>query len=161
MAIYNRGRSARSHRLTSHGLLKIEADVIAGAYRTFKPDVSGRTDPSIYIERMMKSRIQTIINLRRYGYEDEQIEDYIVARYRKNGWLFTDGSINPFKTLDYFRQQSIEAGEYFPKARRHGRGKGLSISKGNVKAQKEARRAREREKKGKSTLEDYETRRGR
>lgn len=162
MADYTEGFEGRYRLLTRHGLLPDEADMLARAYRTFEPDLGSRekhSDPSIYIVRMMKSRIQTIINLRRYGYEDEQIEAYIINRYRKNDWLFADGRINPFKMLDYYRQQSIDAGEYFPRARRHGSGKGRSISKGDVKAQRERARARARAKKGKSNLDDYEKRR--
>lgn len=159
MAKYNIGRRARQHKLEAHGLMEFEAKAIAGAYPTFKrTDFLGK-DPSVYIRRMAKSRIQTIINLRRYGYEDRQIEKYILKKYADMGWVFRNGKLNPFKMLDYYRQQSIDYGEYFPRARWHGRGKGRSISKGDVKAQRA--RAKARKHGGVVSLEDYDTGRGR
>ena len=156
MARYNIGRKARLRRLASHGLLRFEAQAISGAYRTFRQtDFTGH-DPAVYIQRMLKSRVQTIINLDRYGYTFEQIQKYLLQRYKAMGWLYRNGKPNPFAMLEYFRQKSMDYGEYFPKARRHGRGKGQSISKGDVKGQRERARAKARGKKGKLTLEDYD-----
>jgi len=160
MARYNLGYRARYEYLIRKGFLDWEASVIASGYRTFR--ITGdKSDPARYIRRMVRGRINTIINLRRYGYSDDKIIEFILGKYIINNWTFTDGRLNTFKMLEQYRRVSMDAGEYFPKARRHGRSKGLSISRGDVKAQRARARVREREKKGKSTLDDYETRRGR
>lgn len=154
MAQYNIGRRARKNKLERHGLLDFEAEAISGAYPTFYRTDFTKHDPSVYIRRMMKSRRQTHINLYRYGYSIREIEDYIYKHYADMGWLYRNGAPNPFAMLEYYRQKSMDYGEYFPKARRHGRGKGRSLSRGDVKAQKA--RAKARKQKGEISFEDYD-----
>jgi len=156
---YARGYSSRYKRLTSRGLLEFEAEEIAGAYPTFRryPD---KGDPSVYIHRMMRSRWQTVINLRRYGYSEEMIEDFIVAQYSKRGWLRPDGTPDVWKMLEYYRRISIANHEYFPSRKSHGI-RGGSVSKGDVKAQKARAGYKKRRIAGKFTASDYDRIRGR
>lgn len=156
---YARGFVSRYKRLTSRGLLEFEAEEIAGAYPTFRryPD---KSDPSVYIRRMMRSRWQTIINLTRYGYSKEMIEDFIVAQYTKRGWLRPDGELDVWKMLEHYRQISIALHEYFPTRRKHGI-RGGSVGKGDVKAQKARASYKKRRISGKYTAADFDRIRGR
>lgn len=155
---YARGYSSRYKRLTSRGLLEFEAEEIAGAYPTFKR-YADKSDPSVYIRRMMKSRWQSIINLQRYGYSKEMIEDFIVEQYRRRGWLKPDGEPDVWKMVEHYRQISIAIHEYFPRRRRHGI-RGGSVSKGDVKAQKARASYKKRRIAGTFTASDYDRIRG-
>jgi len=159
MARYARGQTARYNWLIKRGFLDFEASEISGAYPTFQK-TKERSDPSVYIRRMATSRYQTVIQLRRYGYSNEMIIDYIGQLYQKRDWLYIDGEINPWKMLDYFRDISLAKGEYFPTAKRRAHGR--SISKGDVAGQRARAKARARAKKGlPETLSEYDKGRGR
>lgn len=162
MARFTRGLQARASALRRSGLFDWEAVAIAGSYPTFRRTDFTGNDPIVYIRRMARSRLATYNNLVRYGYSRDAIENYIISRYRRNGWLYADGTPNPFKMLEYFRDISIALGEYIPRAKHRGRGRGRGISKGDVEGQKRRARARSRRKSGRrETLEDYEIGRGR
>lgn len=160
MIRYKRGFNARYNRLVKRGFLDLEALEIAGAYPTFQkyPD---KSDPSVYIRKMVASRRWTIQNLRRLGYSQEMIEDFIIEKYQKNDWLRYEGELDVWKMLEYYRGIAISKGEYYPVKRRHGIRAG-SVSKGDIKAQKARAAYRRRTKAGKlPTAEEQDRVRGR
>ncbi|MBU1173698.1 MAG: hypothetical protein KKD44_29355 [Proteobacteria bacterium] len=128
-------------------------------YTTFRRNKAlGKTDPAIYLQRMIRSRRLYVGNLRRRGYSPDEIHRAILNLYEKKGWFSAPKGFvgvgerrDPLRMLRDFRRAAMDDNEYFrPKRSHHKQG----ITRDSVKAQG-ARRRRQ------SDLEKYDKGRGR
>lgn len=116
--------SRRAQYLSAHFFLDFEVQEIVygshGAYRTFHRNPSlGASDPSIYLQRMVKARILYVTNLRRQGLDNNQIRQAIIRLYERKGWMSSPTGFigvgerrDVFKMIRAYRKASIESGDY-------------------------------------------------
>lgn len=153
-------RQQRYRRFINNGFLKFEAFAFSSIPFARAP----------FMRRMIRDRRELLIGLRREAdafnwsrtrYEREK-RLLIAFEYQDKGLLYLKsrrgiirikGRPDPWQLFRYYRDKAIEEGEWPEETPRQYKKKkrlddhGLRIDKGNIKAQKARRRARERQRK--------------